>query len=600
MKTQNILFGIGIITFIIACGNSSEKKKEINPQVEEGIKKTNVDEDTDLFADIEEDGWEMDDETKDGMEKLEAFLEGIENFSTEMNYEMLLNKKQVSRAEFKTTIEAITKERLARSQPTNAKEEAAAYAADIQKRMQQAGIGMTLKEAEDLVAAYNASEDQKLTSKYNGAETEKEINSVLQKNLGKRDAGFIEENLNKYQAKTNEKRLQTLRKLAASTSEKETRTILREHYEITDKELLLLEKFPKLLENLPSEKVAIASGEYKLPEAVSKHLASANASPRFKEIIAETLQKKKEISKQFLTEAAKARKQFYKDNPNWIKNEYGADNTYIDERQNFVFLPLGDLSFADVIVSKKLGRSGANSNGIIGPPDMSTKRFYEVDEKICNLGLKGQITLAFTDNSLSNVIGPDLYIFEMGAIEPTNLEISKNGFDWISVGKIEGGTAMVDIEPFVKAGDTFNYVRLTDLETESGIPGADIDAVAAIGGAMLLSMDSAVLFDSGSYNLKESATKELQKLATKIKVFPKGNITINGHTDNDGSNASNLKLSENRAKSVSTVLKKLLGNIYNFEIKGYGASNPIAPNTTKENKQKNRRVEILIVPTNKH
>jgi outer membrane protein OmpA-like peptidoglycan-associated protein len=275
-----------------------------------------------------------------------------------------------------------------------------------------------------------------------------------------------------------------------------------------------------------------------------------------------------------------------------------VDNTYIDERQNFVFLPLGDLSFADAIVSENLGASGSHSEGILGPPDMSTKRFQEVNPKICNLGLKGQITLAFTNNSLSNVKGPDLYVFEMGAIEPTNLEISKNGMDWISVGKIEGGTAMVDIAPYVKTGDTFNYVRLTDLETESGIPGADIDAVAAIGGAMLLSMDSAVLFDSGSYTLKETATKELQKLADKIKAFPKGIITVNGHTDTDGDPSSNLKLSKNRATQVAQELKKLLSKTYIFAIKGYGETNPIVPNTTKENKQKNRRVEILIVPTN--
>jgi len=590
--------GLLLLLFLTACGNSSEEKKEDTSVIAENNTGEETDEAIDLFAEIEEGGWDMDDETKEGLENFEAFLEGIENFSTEMNYEMLLNKKQLSRAEFKTSIESITKERLARSQPTNAKEEAAAYAADIQKRMQQAGIGMTLEEAENLVAAYNASEDQKLTSKYNGAETEKEINTVLQKNIGKRDAGFIEENLNKYHVKTNEKRLQTLRKLGASTSEAETRNILKEHYEITSEELQLLEEFPKLLENLPSEKVAIASGAYKVPQAVSDHLNSGNASPKFKEIIAETLQQKKELSKRFLVEAAKARKQFYKDNPSWYKSEDGVDNTYIDERQNFVFLPLGDLSFADAVVSKNLGGRGANSDGIIGPPDMSTKRFREVDPKICNLGLKGQITLAFTNNSLSNVKGPDLYVFEMGAIEPTNLEISKNGMDWISVGKIEGGTAMVDIEPYVQTGDTFNYVRLTDLETESGIPGADIDAVAAIGGAMLLSMDSAVLFDSGSYTLKKSATKELQKLADKIKAFPKGNITVNGHTDNDGKPATNLKLSENRAIQVSGVLKKLLNKEYSFNIKGYGETNPIAPNTTKENKQKNRRVEILIVPTN--
>lgn len=590
--------GLLLLLFLSACRNSSEEKKEAAPIVTENNNGLETDEDTDLFAEIEEGGWDMDDETKEGLENFEAFLEGIENFSTEMNYEMLLNKKQLSRAEFKTSIETITKERLARSQPTNAKEEAAAYAADIQKRMQQAGIGMTLEEAQDLVAAYNASEDQKLTSKYNGAETEMEINTVLKKNLGNRNTGFIEENLNKYDVKTNEKRLKTLRKLAASTSEAETRDILKEHYEITSEELQLLEEFPKLLENLPSEKVAIASGDYKVPQAVSDHLNSGNASPKFKEIIAKTLQQKKELSQQFLVEAAKARKQFYRDNPAWYKSEDGVDNTYIDERNNFVFLPLGDLSFADAVVSKNLGSRGANSDGIIGPPDMSTKRFQQVDPKICNLGLKGQITLAFTDNSLSNVKGPDLYVFEMGAIEPTNLEISKNGMDWISVGKIEGGTAMVDIGPYVKTGDTFNYVRLTDLETESGIPGADIDAVAAIGGAMLLSMDSAVLFDSGSYTLKESATKELQKLANKIKAFPKGNITVNGHTDNDGNPSANLKLSENRAMQVAEVLKKLLNKEYSFNIKGYGETNPIVPNTTKENKQKNRRVEILIVPTN--
>ena len=589
--------GLILVLFFCSCGNSSEEKKEVTPLVSAN-NDDDTDQDTDLFAEIEDNGWDMDDETRKGLENFESFLEGIENFSIETNYEMLLNKKQLSRAEFDTSIEAITQERLSRSQPTNAQEEAAAYAADIQKRMQQAGIGMTLEEAQELVAAYNASEDQKLTSKYSGAASEKEINVVLQKNLGTRNTGFIEEDLNQYQVKTNEKRLQTLRKLAASTSEAETRAILEEHYEITSKELQLLEQFPKLLENLPSEKVAIASGAYQVPPAVSQHLNSGNASPKFKALIAEALQKKKELSKKFLAEAAKARKQFYKDNPTWYKSEDGVDNTYIDERQNFVFLPLGDLSFADAVVSKNFGSRGANSEGIIGPPDMSTKRFREIDPKICNLGLKGQITLAFTNNSLSNVKGPDLYVFEMGAIEPTLLEISKNGMDWISMGKIEGGTAMVDIAPFVKTGETFNYIRLTDLETESGIPGADIDAVAAIGGAMLLSMDSAVLFDSGSYTLKESATKELQKLANQIKAFPKGNITVNGHTDNDGKPSANLKLSENRAKQVAEVLKKLLKKEYSFSIKGYGETNPIVPNTTKENKQKNRRVEILIIPTN--
>jgi OOP family OmpA-OmpF porin len=55
----------------------------------------------------------------------------------------------------------------------------------------------------------------------------------------------------------------------------------------------------------------------------------------------------------------------------------------------------------------------------------------------------------------------------------------------------------IDISPFVKPGDTFHYVRLTDLKTNCGEswPGADIDAVGAVGSAIQISLKSSVLFD---------------------------------------------------------------------------------------------------------
>ena len=595
MIKHPIYIVVGLFLFI-SCGNSSEGKKESAPLNSNDISSSEVEE-NDLFSGLEEDGWEMDEETQKGLEQLDAFLEGVESFSAEMNYELLLHKKQLSKEEFQATLETINKERIGQSKPIDPKTEAKAYAEAFQSKMRDAGIAMTLEEAEALVLAYHEKEDQKLTSKYNRIETEKEIHKVLQKNLGDRKAGFLEENLSNYQNQNNKERVQTLRKLAVSTSEKETREALKAYYGISEEELSLLEQFPKLLEKLPSEKAAIALGEYQIPKAMKTYLSSGKASSNFKTIVEKALQQKEQLSDQFLAAARKARKQFYKKNPNWIQNDESTDNTYIDERGHFVFLPLGDVSFADAIVSQKLGTAGANAEGILGPPDMSTKRFHEVDEKICNLGRKGQITLAFTDNSLANVKGPDLYVFEMGAIEPTNLEISKDGSQWIAVGQIKGGTALVDIEPFVKPGDTFNFIRLTDLETSSGIPGADIDAVAAIGGAMLLTLDSAVLFDSGSYTLKESARKELQKLVEKIKAFPSGTITINGHTDNVGKKSSNLQLSENRAASVASVIQNLLGDNYQYQIHGYGDQQPIAPNNTPENKQKNRRVELLVTPT---
>ncbi len=94
------------------------------------------------------------------------------------------------------------------------------------------------------------------------------------------------------------------------------------------------------------------------------------------------------------------------------------------------------------------------------------------------------MTLKFVDNVLIDVPGPDLYVFEVGpAVQPTELSISNNGATWINIGKISGGTAEVDISQFVKPGDEFYFVSVTDLKSDcSGeFPGADIDAVGAIG-----------------------------------------------------------------------------------------------------------------------
>ena len=184
---------VGLFLFI-SCGNSSEGKKESAPLNSNDISSSETEE-NDLFSGLEEDGWEMDEETQKGLEQLDAFLEGVESFSAEMNYELLLHKKQLSKEEFQATLETINKERIGQSKAIDPKTEATAYAEAFQSKMKDAGVAMTLEEAEALVLAYHEKEDQKLTSKYNRIETEKEIHKVLQKNLGDRKAGFLEENL---------------------------------------------------------------------------------------------------------------------------------------------------------------------------------------------------------------------------------------------------------------------------------------------------------------------------------------------------------------------------------------------------------------------
>jgi len=390
-------------------------------------------------------------------------------------------------------------------------------------------------------------------------------------------------------------RKETMRKLAQAPKE-DVDGILAAHFEVTEEEVSLLKKLPKAPE-IRSEIVAKETYEQPIPKEIEDYIASGNASTKFKVLIKKEKEIRKNLrAKKFLAKAKSAREKFYNLNPGWHSESEGKRKIYTTINGNFIFLPLGNLSFADRVVSFMNGQNGLgkNPNGAIGEPDVFKAR---ASAKMCNLGKKGELILEFTDNAIADVNGPDLYVFEIGDMEPTGLEISKDGNSWIDVGRISGGTAMVDISPFVKQGETFNYVRLTDLDSKSMQAGADVDAVAAIGGALRLNLDSAVLFETGKHVLKEEGVAAINKLALQMNMLEKGLVTVEGHTDDVGSTDSNKSLSQKRAASVSVELKKVLPNP-NFKWKevGYGESRPLVKNDSDENRQKNRRVEILVIP----
>jgi len=76
---------------------------------------------------------------------------------------------------------------------------------------------------------------------------------------------------------------------------------------------------------------------------------------------------------------------------------------------------------------------------------------------------------------------------------------------------------------------------------------------------------------------------------------PTVRIQIEGHTDNVGKAADNLKLSENRAKAVVSYLVSKNISITRLTSKGFGATKPIADNKTEEGKAQNRRTELKVV-----
>ena len=297
-----------------------------------------------------------------------------------------------------------------------------------------------------------------------------------------------------------------------------------------------------------------------------------------------------------VTEGEKAKQTFERNNPT-IQFGKNRGKVYVSSN-TVVYLPLAELSFADEVVSANYvkGDLKFDTKNCLGVPDYILSKNRNDQKNIYSLGNNGTLQIKFTNNALVDVNGPDLFVFEEGEVEPTKLEISKDGTNWLDVGKISGGTSFVDISSVAKPNEYFYYVRLTDLNSQSTVPGADIDAIAAIGAAIKLSLNAEVLFDLGKSILKPEGIAAVKKFAADLKQMSKGNISIDGYTDDIGTDEANSKLSLERAKSVSFILQQELKGAGNFSFteSGKGKSQPVAPNTNEENRKKNRRVEIII------
>lgn len=110
---------------------------------------------------------------------------------------------------------------------------------------------------------------------------------------------------------------------------------------------------------------------------------------------------------------------------------------------------------------------------------------------------------------------------------------------------------------------------------------------------IILSM-SDILFDVDKASLKQDLQTSLAKVAGILSVYQELDVSVEGHTDNTGSDEHNMKLSEQRAKNVLEFLVSQGIDAKRLTSKGYGKTRPIGNNATKEGRQKNRRVDLVI------
>jgi OOP family OmpA-OmpF porin len=188
-----------------------------------------------------------------------------------------------------------------------------------------------------------------------------------------------------------------------------------------------------------------------------------------------------------------------------------------------------------------------------------------------------------------------------GTLKDGSLTVVNHGdgsgqFDDASLHVINSGRGTAIIEDGSDSG-TISMPPLKPLPPLGAFPAAG--ALGPVGTACgtLIRLDDTVLFDVGTSTLRRESRRLLDRVA-KALTGTRGRLEVHGHTDSEGDDASNRDLSQRRADAVRKALAKR-GVSARITAKGYGETQPIAPNTTGgtddlAGRQLNRRVEILI------
>jgi OmpA-OmpF porin, OOP family len=139
---------------------------------------------------------------------------------------------------------------------------------------------------------------------------------------------------------------------------------------------------------------------------------------------------------------------------------------------------------------------------------------------------------------------------------------------------------------------------LTDLKVDKTLANNDVVLkpieVVTIAANEKITLNN-LFFEYKKTTLSEESFPELNRIADLLISKPSMQVEIEGHTDDIGSDLYNMKLSEERAKSVAQYLVEKGASKEKVTVKAYGERKPKATNVTPEGRQQNRRVEFKII-----
>ncbi len=159
-----------------------------------------------------------------------------------------------------------------------------------------------------------------------------------------------------------------------------------------------------------------------------------------------------------------------------------------------------------------------------------------------------------------------------------------------------------ELESLIKAKDA-NLQRLKDAISKAltDFEGKGL-TVEQRDGKVYVSLENKLLFDSGSWTVGTNGRTAVVELGKVLAQNPEIAVLIEGHTDDvpyagSGNLSGNWDLSAKRATAIVTILRENKSiDPKNLTAAGRGEYAPIAPNTTADNKAKNRRIEVILTP----
>lgn len=175
----------------------------------------------------------------------------------------------------------------------------------------------------------------------------------------------------------------------------------------------------------------------------------------------------------------------------------------------------------------------------------------------------------------------------------TAIDLKMDGRDLALSGTLNLG---VSREPIVDGLSSIDGVRVVVDDMKEFDPAEQARLQLLSFKQALASIDfTQVAFERGSASLTTNSRSALLQLAQILKAYPQYRIRVSGHTDNTGRAEVNLRISRQRSSSVADYLIDNNINPNQIIAQGYGATRPIADNSTETGRAANRRIEINYV-----